>query len=483
MLPQARTVRRLSVRAPSDDLAARGSALLHDALHTATLPGDSSPSCFVIRRLALGRIPANASPASLALLLEHVAVDLASRAVPYDDSRAATAEAVRFPDRGAALIALATLHSGRLPAGAWFWDALVPGWQGASPRSRFRLLLDSASNEPDAGVLVPAIVARAVAAQCERELFESVREVDAGRWLTAAGWPAVPEQSVSRADTESLSRWASTACYMAHGWTTDDIRVLWLATALAVHDNPSRAADPRLPARIAALLRRGLPRSRDERSRSTSADQVARQDDPSMRDAGPVKRGPQRDRRIAREGLHDVAESESSAEPLIDRDLTELAPAAIDRALPEWSAVAGLLFVVPILVRCGFVEHLRASPVLLEERFPERLLGYIARRCGVAEDDPLARVFPFERGQNEHLRRWMNVARQWSRRHARLGLIALTRRPGRVYASETHLDIAFDLSQLDVRVRRAALDVDPGWIPWLGRVIQFTYTDSRDRTR
>jgi hypothetical protein len=29
-------------------------------------------------------------------------------------------------------------------------------------------------------------------------------------------------------------------------------------------------------------------------------------------------------------------------------------------------------------------------------------------------------------------------------------------------------------------VRRVALDVDPGWVPWMGRVVQFRY-DAHDR--
>jgi hypothetical protein len=45
--------------------------------------------------------------------------------------------------------------------------------------------------------------------------------------------------------------------------------------------------------------------------------------------------------------------------------------------------------------------------------------------------------------------------------------------------SRTHIDVDFRLSQADVRIRRVALDVDPGWVPWLGRVVQFSYLDRR----
>jgi len=64
-----------------------------------------------------------------------------------------------------------------------------------------------------------------------------------------------------------------------------------------------------------------------------------------------------------------------------------------------------------------------------------------------------------------------------------LTLAALVRRPGRVHHSRTHIESCFDLSQLDLRVRRAALDVDPGWVPWLGRVVRFHYGEHDDGGR
>jgi len=61
------------------------------------------------------------------------------------------------------------------------------------------------------------------------------------------------------------------------------------------------------------------------------------------------------------------------------------------------------------------------------------------------------------------------------RTRAQISLRALVLRPGRVSATRTHLDVLFDHEQADLRVRRAGLDVDPGWVPWLGRVIRYHY--------
>jgi len=73
---------------------------------------------------------------------------------------------------------------------------------------------------------------------------------------------------------------------------------------------------------------------------------------------------------------------------------------------------------------------------------------------------------------------WTTAVRRWCRRHARQGLTTLIRRRALVHVSRTHIDACFHLSQLDVRVRCLALDVDPGWVPWMGRVIEFTYRET-----
>jgi hypothetical protein len=73
------------------------------------------------------------------------------------------------------------------------------------------------------------------------------------------------------------------------------------------------------------------------------------------------------------------------------------------------------------------------------------------------------------------LRAWMTAMRRWCRRYAGLGLRQLARRPGRVLATRTHLDVVFDLNQAEMRIRRAGLDLNPGWLPWFGRVVTFHY--------
>ncbi len=66
---------------------------------------------------------------------------------------------------------------------------------------------------------------------------------------------------------------------------------------------------------------------------------------------------------------------------------------------------------------------------------------------------------------------------RYVRRYAEMNLFALIKRPGFIATTKTHLDVTIPVDRLDVRVRMAGLDINPGWVPWLGRVIQFHYVE------
>jgi hypothetical protein len=64
---------------------------------------------------------------------------------------------------------------------------------------------------------------------------------------------------------------------------------------------------------------------------------------------------------------------------------------------------------------------------------------------------------------------------RYCRDAAAMELGELICRPAYIATTKTHLDVTFPFSQLDIRVRMAGLDINPGWVPWLGRVFQFHY--------
>jgi hypothetical protein len=52
--------------------------------------------------------------------------------------------------------------------------------------------------------------------------------------------------------------------------------------------------------------------------------------------------------------------------------------------------------------------------------------------------------------------------------------------PALVLATPTHLDCHFRLADARLPVRRVGLDWNPGWLPWLGRVVTFHFDDPPD---
>jgi hypothetical protein len=54
-------------------------------------------------------------------------------------------------------------------------------------------------------------------------------------------------------------------------------------------------------------------------------------------------------------------------------------------------------------------------------------------------------------------------------------LAFLCRRPGRITLTPVRLRAEFALADHPLAIRVAGLDRDPGWVPALGRVVEFSY--------
>jgi hypothetical protein len=66
---------------------------------------------------------------------------------------------------------------------------------------------------------------------------------------------------------------------------------------------------------------------------------------------------------------------------------------------------------------------------------------------------------------------------RYLRRYAGMSLRQVVNRAGHIASTRTHLDILFTTEQMDIRIRKSGLDIDPGWVAWLARVVQFHYDD------
>jgi len=228
---------------------------------------------------------------------------------------------------------------------------------------------------------------------------------------------------------------------------------------------------------------------------------------------------------------------EPPAGPARRRETPEQVAAAVEPwpETPQPTRAGGLLFLVHALDYLGLPGMLEAQPALRERAVAERFLAWAARRLGVGPEDPVVQALrldelpplgapcAFEVSERfrdrsgarlpmrevalgdgrvletdarrrlvlalkapgptgavpadlELLLRTLHLAAaRLLRTRAKISLRALVLRPARVAATRTHLDVLFDHTQADFQVRRAGLDIDPGWVPWLGRVIRYHY--------
>ncbi len=74
------------------------------------------------------------------------------------------------------------------------------------------------------------------------------------------------------------------------------------------------------------------------------------------------------------------------------------------------------------------------------------------------------------------VRIWVLVLRRRVWRAARMNWAEMAKRPGEINATRTYLEITMPQSALEVRARKAGFDLDPGWLPWLNKVVLFHYS-------
>lgn len=77
--------------------------------------------------------------------------------------------------------------------------------------------------------------------------------------------------------------------------------------------------------------------------------------------------------------------------------------------------------------------------------------------------------------RDEAVDAWGVALRRWLRRQAGVGVADVVLRPARLEGTPTHVDVHLGLDAVHLAVRRAGLDLDPEWVPWLGRVVAFHY--------
>jgi hypothetical protein len=533
----ARVVRRVRLRGASESGIRRGVTLLEDALRTASLP-DTGGRIVLVRRLALGRFDPRAAPQTLALALEREVVQRQLE-IAYAESDLPRASAVWFRDALDAHTRLALrLVEGR-PVDAWYWPLAVRAWQRGSPvPAALRAIALSLAALAEAPSALPRWTAALCAAGQREKLVAALLPGDVAVLARAAGLPAGgagPAHAPAGPpdDGSSSARPARSPAPSRVGragsspaWRDDPRRALLRALLRAAG---VRSADAREPVRPRARAHAEGPAVRapgsPPRPPAASASSDARQADrpaplPTRADAVPaIAHAPSRaQEHWAPDGVTTVAGGLLFLVPALvrlgyadwladhpDWARSDLARRVLEQALARLDVMpddlAWLLAAPGAAARAAprrFVapSHWRdalssgTGPVLIgggdggshalwdpsgrlllgawHGACPRPLLG-LRHRAAETAAKPAADLIAAVAGA------WLAATRRWLRRRARIGLSDLVLRPATLALTPTHADVHFDLAHADLRVRRAGLDLDPGWVPWLGRVLRFHY--------
>jgi hypothetical protein len=427
------TVQRLRLRArlPVPGLLPN----VEDALRVSTKPAALLNRLVLVRRLRL-RAAAGASAQAMALQLERAWLQLSAQAQPLEQA-SDPAEAVWAPSLAVAHQALLRRRLSGEATAAWFWQRLAPTHAGGSwPELALALML------------------------------------------------AVDEEAASAAAftvqrNQALQARALLALIAAHGMTVQLVEALSDAQALAVlrviHalEEAPAWAHQRLHA-ASPVPREATPRARlFEIMRATSA--VAASSPVQHRFGSSIECTPAPLGKDTPAKKVDEPAWRSTHVPAMVADAKaprESAAASesrtvLDHGLPSnWS---GLWLLLPLLLRLGLDDT--DDPLAAWAG----AMRAACQRLRIPGDDPVRNALASLDAPPAEDAHWLRTARLAAVHDARLPLLRLARRRGTAWVSPERIDVEFPPASLDLRIRHAGFDINPGFVPWLGRIVHFHY--------
>jgi hypothetical protein len=523
-------VSRVTLAASDDSLVRRGALLLEDAMNVATLHAATDRRHYIVRHFDVGVIDADAPPQTLALQIERRLAHVKLTAVAATSPSAATAHAVYFADDVIAIAELARRIAAGPPPLEWFWPHVANGAVKLPAARALAACIATAAALP-AGPVAVAEVVSAVESAREDALLATLQPGDAIPLLrltfgvTSPLEPAASSTALASSDLQPVWR-ARLARWIAL-WG-GDARAHWLVAIAMVHARRTmRRAQTELgiAASIVAAELQGVARehSHGEPTREDEPEPAAvpetSNDAPRLRPRIVVK-DVESAVPVAAEPAEVSAISAVAGALLAIRPLAALGmPAWLDDH--EWAAASGFAAqVLAMLAASQLTDPLAGDPLVdglgggcaadgpfVAPAIWRPLLGMrpaILRRTGDHGRVLFANRIPIAawRGRRasavpwspRHVKRgapvedrawafagWHAMLGRWLRRYTGVSLAELIRRPGQLAATSTHLEVTWPLRTIDVRIRAAGLDVDPGWVPWLGRVVTFRYVEEDAR--
>jgi len=437
---------------------------------------------------------------ALAKSIRAATLNPAENAGDDDDS----CPAVRYPSRVHAMIDLAASVGRHDLRRAWAWRQLGM-WQisGRAPsREAVRELVRALAREP--AMIVPVL--RVLAGR--EQLQDLVGKFEADDWITVAtaaltaagstlGWRDLQAGS-SASDPLIDAKTASLAERLVGASSLRTIHVAgvpWercLAALVILDACPVLVAEPSDQAlSLVAEVQRALRTL----SRDVQPDPEAIHDPVPVPSESPstTRELPETTSRIPKDQMEEFWGEEHGAKPAKLRPASQDAT-SVDLRQRARTQQGGLLFLLNVLEHLGLPARI---PHLIQERSHRWVLQQLALDLApVAPDDPAVLAFaglppqspPPDRDEPSASPIEKDLLSDMAEAVRKEVLLRLTpqesdaavlsfvcARPADIIADPGWIEARFSAEHLSTDIRRAMLDLNPGYLPWLGVVVRFTY--------
>jgi hypothetical protein len=491
--------------------------LLEESLRLVRLPGEDQGRVYYFQKVSVPAIPDQASRAAWLGYVESALVHVARQAVHGSDPRAGSSNAIYFDNYIQCSEFLLFMIFRKSSYADWFWPLFNHDDRHVTRDEQILLIIErlreefsswdavanvilSALDEADVDVLLSALPLPTVHTWL-RELDNSI--------LQKAVRPSTP---TSLSTAQLLSQGAQ-----LYGWS--DARLLWLAAMAVIRDLKVSWTSGTAVRRAKTILYHLALEDRAFTGKESDLSSLFEKSVISLDGRAPDDESvPSADTNnnvlevfvgdgFLSEGFRISPSSDHGRILGTDRrDRSQRDPV---REFGKPTKAAGLYYLLNTVRRLGIEAVLQDHPGLAEASFVAHLLREIAREAQVDPEDPIL-DWPNRLGSEQRdfeliksiaggaegktmwplnllpmagsvanagyfFRAWRVGVRRWCWRNTRMTVRDIVHRDGWISLSPTDLDVTLSLSNVDIRIRRVGLDIDPGWLVWFGRVVRFHY--------
>ena len=529
----SRRIRQLRISSQDENSIQADINALQDAFNIASMPGLPPNGLLLVKKFDLGVFRTGSTSMSISKLIDEKIRTECYQPVCVDQQQSPDKDVVWFSDAAEAVFALLRLLLNHQAPTAWYWPVIFPSLQ---TKSGLTEILFTVSRDLPRSEIKPLVLVNATRLLVLKTDIKTIFDVISLPLMQLmASEVGLYPHLVSATGAERKSRpvnlpvlsglWEEAIKKAVKVWGEDDLRSHWLAYCALVTANPaliqSKLIWPSIDALLTAINLKGdwhKFSSADQReSHVVQAKVSVENNDYETNERLSLDHGKNKPQKISeRESSpnlfsnqqNKIIESEASHVEIRNRpEIESVFSGLID------CRYSGFGFLVPLLDLLSIDQLLAENPLLVEINFPIRIMRLVANRLGIDYQHPLVQALPETLDIENQVIESFVVPADWQSlvkskkdfeslfcrptvsqletivqlllsrflyRYAKMSLRSLVLREGRIAVTRTHLDFLFNIDQLDIRIRKAGLDINPGWVKWLGMVVQFHY-QQKDR--